>query len=196
MPLSFRSENFGNIAFGFFNIESDMLLLEKHFFFADEFCQWIEQMSKTDDQRGKKYQYPVYTISNPNDIGDLMGAIHGIHFQGFIGSLYTHFPFPSDPEAFKQNPDGYQTRAIVISEIERVSKKVDLSIEMLTNGQVRFGPYLFDKTVFHELILYVWKGGYPRWKDEMRPAYVLKMRACLQKAQNTFFKGVFPSQTI
>ncbi len=32
MPLSFRSENHGNIAFGFFNIESDMLLLENYFF--------------------------------------------------------------------------------------------------------------------------------------------------------------------
>ena len=28
MPLSFQSKNYGDIAFGFFNIESDMLLLE------------------------------------------------------------------------------------------------------------------------------------------------------------------------
>ena len=32
MPLSFSSTTHGNIAFGFFNIESDMLLLENYFF--------------------------------------------------------------------------------------------------------------------------------------------------------------------
>ena len=193
MPLSFRSENFGNIAFGFFNIESDMLLLENYFFFADEFCHWMEQMAKANDQEQHHFKYPVFTIADPKDIGDLMGAIHGIHFQGFIGRLYTHFPFPDDPQAFKQNPDGHQTRAVVIPEIERVSEKVDLSIKMQKNEQVCMGPYVFDKTVFHELILYVWRGGYPRWKNEIRPTYVLAMRECLQKTPNTFFKGVFPS---
>jgi len=193
MPLSFRSENFGNIAFGFFNIESDMLLLENFFFFADDFCRWIEEIAKEDDQGLKRFQYPAYYIAESDEIGDLMGAIHGIRFQGFIGKLYTLFPFPSDPQAFKQNPDGYQTREVVISEIESVSKKSQLSIELLPDGQVNLGPYVFDKAVFHELILYVWKGGYPRWKDETRPSYVLKMKTCLQNTQNTFFKGVFPS---
>ena len=193
MPLSFRSENFGNIAFGFFNIESDMLLLENIFFFADDFCRWIEQMAKEDDQGQKQFRYPVYYIVDSNDIGDLMGAIHGIRFQGFIGRLYTLFPFPSDPQAFKQNPDGYQTREVVISGIESVSTKSQLLIELLTDGKVNIGSYVFDKAVFHELILYVWKGGYPGWKDERRPPYVLRMKACLQNTQNTFFKGVFPS---
>lgn len=33
MPLSFESRSHGPVAFGFFNIESDMLLLERTFFF-------------------------------------------------------------------------------------------------------------------------------------------------------------------
>ncbi len=32
MPLSFESRSHGPVAFGFFNIESDMLLLERTFF--------------------------------------------------------------------------------------------------------------------------------------------------------------------
>jgi hypothetical protein len=34
MPLSFESRSHGPVAFGFFNIESDMLLLERTFFSA------------------------------------------------------------------------------------------------------------------------------------------------------------------
>ncbi|MBC8441147.1 MAG: hypothetical protein H8D87_15855 [Deltaproteobacteria bacterium] len=46
MPLSFTSKSHGNIAFGFFNIESDMLLLEKYFFFADGFKtqEWVSSL--------------------------------------------------------------------------------------------------------------------------------------------------------
>ena len=47
MPLSFKSESHGDIAFGFFNIESDMLLLENYFFFADKFCEWMTQMASS-----------------------------------------------------------------------------------------------------------------------------------------------------
>ena len=33
MPLTFDSLSHGKVAFGFFNIESDMLLLDHYFFF-------------------------------------------------------------------------------------------------------------------------------------------------------------------
>ena len=45
MPLSFESMSHGTIAFGFFNIESDMLLCDRYFFFADDFCVKIGQMA-------------------------------------------------------------------------------------------------------------------------------------------------------
>ena len=196
MPLSFRSQSHGNIAFGFFNIESDMLLLENYFFFADDFCKWINQMAKQDDAGTKPLQCQAYSIDDPNDIGDLMGAIHGIRFTGFIGKLYTLFPFPDDPKAFKQNPEGYQTRDIVLSEIEGVAKREYIQIEFFKDGSVKVGPYLFDNAIFHDLLRYVWQGGYPRWKDEKRPGYVLEMKQSVQDSHNSFFKGVFSSVRI
>ena len=196
MPLSFRSQSHGNIAFGFFNIESDMLLLENHFFFADDFCRWINKMAKKDDAELKTLECQVYFIADSKEIGDLMGAIHGIRFTGFIGKVYTLFPFPDDPQAFKQNPKGYQTRKIVTSKIEGVSKKREILFELLKGGQIKIGPYLFDKAVFHELIRYVWQGGYPRWKDEIRPPYVIEMNESITGSHNSFFKGVFSSKEI
>jgi len=196
MPLSFRSESHGNIAFGFFNIESDMLLLEKYFFFADDFCKWLCMMAKEDDTGLKRFRHPVYYIADPTDIGDLMGAIHGMRFTGFIGKLYTLFPFPDDPKAFKQNPKGYQTRKVVASEIEDVSKEKELLFEFFKDRKIKIGHYLFDKAIFHELIRYVWQGGYPRWKEEIRPQYVVEMKESLQKSSNSFFKGVFSSAKI
>ncbi len=41
MPLAFASRSHGSVAFGFFNIEIDMLLLEDLFFFADRFCRAV-----------------------------------------------------------------------------------------------------------------------------------------------------------
>ncbi len=193
MPLSFRSKSHGNIAFGFFNIESDMLLLEKYFFFADDFCQRVIEMAKEDDSGIKRFELPVYYIADPNDIGDLMGAIHGIRFTGVIGKLYTLFPFPDDPKAFKQNPDGFRTREVVMSHIKPFSAITDIFIEIFKDGKIKVGSYVFDKIVFHELIQYVWQGGYPRWKDEVRPEYVRQMKNCIQKSHNYFFKGVFSS---
>ena len=195
MPLSFRSQNHGNIAFGFFNIESDMLLLENYFFFADDFCQWINKMANQDDDELKRLECQAYYIDG-EDIGDLMGAIHGIQFTGFIGKIYTLFPFPDDPQAFKQNPEGYQTRGIIISQIEDVSKKREILFEFFKEGQMKIGPFLFEKSVFHELILYVWQGGYPRWKDERRPQYVIEMKESIINSHNSFFKGVFSSKVI
>ena len=45
MPLAFDSISHGSIAFGFFNIESDMLLCDHYFLFADEFCRYVEDIA-------------------------------------------------------------------------------------------------------------------------------------------------------
>lgn len=193
MPLSFESENHGNIAFGYFNIESDMLLLENYFFFADSFCEWISQMASMDEAELTTLSYEVYTIDDQDDIGDLMGAIHGIKFTGFIGKLYEIFPFPSEPEAFKQNPEGYSTQKIVRNEIDKFSRQTELVISFPKENKIKFNQYLFDISVFHELIRYVWQGGYPRFKDEIRPEYILDMKDSINKSQNDIFKGVFSS---
>jgi hypothetical protein len=193
MPLSFRSENHGNIAFGFFNIESDMLLLENHFFFADRFCGWMGDLSEKKDPESVPFEQEVRVIDAPEKIGDLMGAIHGIRFMGFIGRTYELFPFPRDPEGFKQNPDGFRTQKIVEKEIERFSRAGTMPIVFNRDGKVWIGPYEFSIPVFHELIRYVWQGGYPRWKDDIRPVYVRDMKDRIMKSGNRFFQGLFAS---
>ena len=45
MPLAFESLSHGTIAFGFFNIESDMLLMDQYFFFVDDFCSNVEKIA-------------------------------------------------------------------------------------------------------------------------------------------------------
>jgi hypothetical protein len=191
MPLSFQSKSHGQIAFGFFNIESDMLLLENRFFFAQDFCQWMIQLVQELEKGAGRFEYPVWEIENPRDIGDLMGAIHGIHFTGFIGEVYTHFPFPADPAEFKQNPEGDQTRPQMTALIEKWAVPRSLAIELETDGQANLGPFVFLKEEFWELLRYVWQGGYPRWKDQIRPVCVMKMKQAIQKSGHPCFNGVF-----
>ena len=200
MPLSFKSENHGNIAFGFFNIESDMLLLENYFFFADEFCRLIcdavsSSPDETENRHGSGQQEPEfglkgYHIADPRDTGDLMGAIHGMRFTGFIGETYKVFPFPENPRDFKQNPEGYMTRKLVKELIKRFGKETEILVKFADDGHVSISSYVFDIAVFHELLLYVDQGGYPRWKDETRPGYVIAMKDSIQKSSNRFFQSL------
>ena len=88
MPLGFESTSHGSIAFGFFNIESDMLLLDSLFFFADAFCSAVEQAG----EHGRA-EIDGYRIDEREKIGDLHGAIAGRVFSGFIGSTYRVWPF-------------------------------------------------------------------------------------------------------
>jgi hypothetical protein len=199
MPLSFKSKNHGNIAFGFFNIESDMLLLENYFFFADDFCRLISGAAfsladETENRQGSgqkesEFGLKVYHIADPSDKGDLMGAIHGMRFTGFIGETYKMFPFPGDPRDFKQNPKGYRTRKFIKELIQRFGKETEILIKLSDDGHVSISSYVFDIKVFHELLLYVDQGGYPRWKDETRPGYVIAMKDSIQKSSNRFFQS-------
>jgi len=55
MPLAFDSSSHGKIAFGFFNIETDMLLLENYFIFATQFCSYMTGSPKIkSDEFSKK----------------------------------------------------------------------------------------------------------------------------------------------
>ena len=46
MPIAFNSLSHGKVAFGFFNIESDMLLLEHDFFFSTVFCEHMSRIAR------------------------------------------------------------------------------------------------------------------------------------------------------
>jgi hypothetical protein len=191
MPLLYDSLSHGKVSFGFFNIKSDIMLLETYFFFAEDFCKIIEEIAKTESEQIISKQFDVYEISDSSRIGDLIGAIHGISYTGFIGRLYQLFPFPSDPKEFKQDPDGFLTRNKVLEILKEFGKGSSIPFEFHhPSSTVRIGRYLFDRGQFHGLLNYVWVGGYPRWKDEKRPAYVLKMAQASLGSQNPIFKGL------
>jgi hypothetical protein len=189
MPLSFESMSHGTIAFGFFNIDSDMLLLEQYFLFGSEFCLYIGEMAENFNEAQYKSKWPVYAIEDREQIGDLMGAIHGIRFTGFIGELYRRYPFPQESAAFKQKPEGYLNQAVVRDIVSRYARQVLLPVEANHRAlEVDIGTYKFSRKTFQELITYVWQGGYPRWRDGIRPDYVLDMKTKIEGRRHGLFE--------
>lgn len=195
MPLAFDSMSHGTIAFGFFNIESDMLLLEHYFFFVTDFCEYICEIAEMDGRDGYKTFRHFYYINDPEDIGDLMGAIHGIRYTGFIGACYRRFPFPKRPEDFKQKPEGSKNRVFVEQVIKRYADVRRIPLTIANGGQeAGIGHYRFSRVSFQELIKYVWKGGYPRWKDDIRPDCVSHMKEKVVKSHNALLQGIIFEQ--
>lgn len=195
MPLEFQSQSHGPIAFGFFNIESDMLLLEQYFFFAPEFCRQVAALAQPEaDGAAPGAQWSVYVIEDRRMIGNLMGAIYGVTFEGFIGEVYKLYPFPRQTEEFKQKPEGFMTRPVVeklIHEYAQV-KEIPLVADP-AQRTVAIGDYLFTGEWFQELVKYVWRGGYPRWKDEVRPECVMEMKKAVEGIKGFPFQGLtFP----
>jgi hypothetical protein len=191
MPLAFETLSHGSVAFGFFNIESDVLLLDTYFFFADDFCRNIEKMTGFPSNQPCEDIWPIYHIADPQQIGDLHGAIHGVRYTGFIGEVYRHFPFPELAADFKQKPDGRRSRSIVEEIIREFAQSIEIKILVAADNEViNIGAYRFSRTVFHALINYVWRGGYPRWKDELRPASVLSMQKMLSRNPVGIFDGI------
>jgi len=190
MPLSFRSASHGNIAFGFFNIDSDMLLLEHYFFFASDFCQSISDIAESREKELYESIWNVWYIAKASDIGDLMGAIHRERHTGFIGELYRMFPFPTNQKDFKQKPEGYENREIVKEIIESYASRIEIPFRYTAEKTTQIGDYRFELDSFYELIRYVWQGGYPRWKDELRPYYVINMRNKILQNNNNLFEDI------
>lgn len=191
MPLAFQSINKGVIPFGFFNIETDLLIMDQYFIFADDFCREMLSIPGHKDQDAKYAAWEIYHIEDRDDIGDFMGAMAGIRHVGFMGELYKLFPFPKREEDFKQHYDGYLKRSNVEPIIGKWSIQKKISVQVgKKNEQIQIGDYLFSKQVFHELLGYVWRGGYPRWKDEIRPEYVTEMKTRLLKSRHPIFSGL------
>ncbi len=188
MPLEFHSLSHGRIAFGFFNIETDLLLLEKYFFFAHFFCDMVARIALREEFSVDEIAVPGYVIERPGDIGNLMGAIHGIDLGGFIGAVYQLFPFPRRPEEFKQKSDGAKNRAAVEKLVNRWGKPARILVGVEAGSQgVKIAELLFSGAAFHELVAYVWRGGMPGWEDNIRPEYVREMK----NAINTSISPVF-----
>ena len=191
MPLAFESLSHGTIAFGFFNIASDMLLLEHYFLFATDFCRFIGDMAHNSNDDTFKIEWPVYAIEEREKIGDLMGAIHGIRYIGFIGELYRRYPFPEKPEDFKQNPEGHRRQTLVRRIISDFASQILIPVNLNNRVlEVDIGEYKFSRMPFQELIKYIWRGGYPRWKDEIRPDYVLDMKDKIEGHRRRLFEKI------
>ena len=190
MPLLFQSLSHGEVPFGFFNIETDMILLNNYFFFASDMSYNVIKLAGNESGMSQEQTWPVYILTD-GQIGNLMGAISGVVFKGFIGEVYTHFPFPHEPEKFKQNPEGYKTRELIEEIVKRYTSLSTITIEIDTDAQsLRIGEYRFNKPGFHALLGYLWAGGYPRWKDTVRPSYILKMREAVEHSPSPLFHNI------
>lgn len=192
MPLSFQSLSHGTIAFGFFNIESDMLLLDRYFFFATEFCDLVGNLAAQKETDGpKSLNWKIWEIKDPADIGDLMGAIHGVHYSGFIGDVYRRYPFPEKPEEFKQNPSGATTQTEVAKLINPYAIETAIAVIAESDGlEIAIGNYRFLRPEFQRLLDYVWLGGYPRWNNDLRPGYVVDMQERALSSANPLIEGM------
>lgn len=191
MPLAFSSLSHGEIAFGFFNIDTDMLLLAHTFFFAEQFCETVSKMAGAQALAACRDSWDIYDIQPPEKVGDLMGAIHGIRYTGFIGDVYQKFPFPVRPEDFKQRPDGHVSRAVVEALIAPYATARSVAVAVNeTDRTVQIGDYHFSFRSFQELIRYVWRGGYPQWKNSERPACVLAMHTALPNSRLPLFNSI------
>ena len=191
MPLVFESLSHGAIAFGFFNIETDMLLLEQYFFFGSDFCKHIAEMAAGARAEKSDTRLPAYAIENRIQIGDLTGAIQGVRHTGFIGEVYQKYPFPSRAQEFRQKPEGYLNQAAVRALISRYGQPILLPVRAdQRTFEVDIGEYKFNRRTFRELIQYVWRGGYPRWRDAVRPDYVLKMKNKIENHSQGLFDNI------
>ncbi len=198
MPLAFRTLSHGTVAFGFFNIETDMLLLERMFFFADRFCRAVVEMAwavdRADDSEGgdlAEVTFGGWQIDQVAAVGNLHGAIAGADLSGFIGATYRKFPFPEHPDDFKQSPLGGLRQAEVTEMIECYGRRERYTLTCGAAGHpVRLGAYEFDRRVFAQLIDYVEHGGYPRYRNEIRPDCVRLMMSELGELSAPCLEGV------
>jgi len=46
------------------------------------------------------------------------------------------------------------------------------------------------REIFQQLVAYVWQGGMPGWKDDMRPEYVAAMGKAIRGTTSPVFHGL------
>ncbi len=181
MPLAFPSLSHGTVAFGFYNVETDGLLLDRLFFFCTDFCEAVCALAAAEPDRGSRSSLPGFAFERGGDIGDLMGAIRGTTREGFLGEVYRLWPFPDGPGAFRQKLHGASNRPAVEEVLRRLATPVRIPLEAAAGGgPVSIGEYRFSRAGFLALLDYVWRGGYPTWEgfeQGRRPPEVERLAA-------------------
>ena len=75
--------------------------------------------------------------------------------------------------------------------IDAYAVKQCISVSFLPDrSEIAIGMYRFEKSVFQQLIAYVWRGGYPRWQDESPPDYVAAMKKDILNCKHRLFEGI------
>ena len=183
MPLAFRSASHGVVAFGFFNIETDLLLLDRLFFFADDFCRAATTLCVPAAGRTPQVALDGWSIADRRRMGDLHGSIAGHARWGFLGAAYERWPFPARREAFRQQPEGSANRAAATELIARFGEPCAIPAALdAPGGTAALGEYRFELSELERMISYVDRGGWPRWRDGVRPPYVAAMMSALRAA--------------
>ena len=74
--------------------------------------------------------------------------------------------------------------------IDRFAQRQEIVIRSrAADGTIEIGGYLFDEPGFAELVRYLWRGGFPRWRDDRRPAYVDRMMEAVRSSPSWLFLG-------
>jgi hypothetical protein len=159
MPLLHDSLSHGPIAFGFYNIETDGLLLDRDFFFATDFCQAGLELAERDHAVMAGWRF-----DDPLAIGDLMGAIHGVRLAGYLGAVYRRWPFPEEESQFRQKLYGAENRAPAQAILEAHAPAAAIALNRAATGEIAVGAYRFTPDQFRALVRYVRRGGAPSWE--------------------------------
>jgi len=184
LPLAFDTINAGTVAFGYFNIDTDLLLLDRQFFFSGALCKAVSGLAEGATERDVE----GYAIDDPADVGNVMGAIHGVDRSGFIGAVYGLYPFPARREDFWQRAAGEDHRAEIEPLLERWARPTRFGVRWRPEvPEVVIGELRFEPAWFRELVAYVWRGGYPRWLDDRRPDCVVAMREAIERSSHPLF---------
>jgi len=190
MPLEFESINHGMVAFGFFNVETDMILLDHYFLFAEDFCHSVSTIAESLIGEIYETSWEIYLIKDREKIGNLMGAIHGVDHRGFIGEVYHRFPFPKKREEFKQKPEGFKIRAEIEDMVQNYATRTAIPVLIERKmDRIGIGEFAFSRSAFQNLIHYIWVGGFPRWRENLRPGYLLSMKEKIERSRLYLFEG-------
>ncbi|MBI5487066.1 MAG: hypothetical protein HY905_07015 [Deltaproteobacteria bacterium] len=183
MPLAFRSRSHGVVAFGYFNIRTDLLLLDHLFLFTDRFCRGALAVLLPPPGAPPRTEVDGWRIDDPRRLGSLDGAISGRDLHGFLGDSYRRWPFPERRADFRQDPDGERNRQETEALVLRWGTPLDIPLVRRPDDRtVTLGATVFDDDEFLRLVAYVDRGGLPRWRDDRRPDVVADLMRQLHAA--------------